>query len=341
MGTSEAPKTAISAQNQAPLVHTSETTLRNASRASLRAKFVRSQRARQSSAIELYSHLACGFENKQLEHLRRCRKIGWFERHKETGLVRLALDSCKLRWCALCGSARVSWITWTVSDWLANRNRPKFVTLTIKHSSADLGYQISCLYQFFVNLRRRPDFCTHVRGGIWFFQIKKSDRDGLWHNHFHCVIDSTFYPHEQLSSTWCQVTHGSKVVDIRVVRYPGKTANEVARYAACPCDLSRNSLDDNVTVYHALHGRRICGTWGTAKGVPLKPPKDEHPELWENVGSESVVRGLRPTDPNARAILYACQNHTVLSAGTNCRLTDDFIENNLAYVHKLEAESYG
>ncbi|MBA7707354.1 hypothetical protein ES703_116226 [subsurface metagenome] len=73
----------------------------------------------------------------------------------------------------------------------------------------------------------------------------------------------------------------------------------------------------------------------------MKPPKDEHPELWENVGSTSVVRGLRPTDPNARAILEACQNHTVLEAGIDCRLTDDFIEDNLAHFHRLETENYG
>ncbi|MBA7580195.1 hypothetical protein ES708_22086 [subsurface metagenome] len=341
METDVPSKTAIPTQKRPPLVHTSETTVDFAARASLRAKFALSQRVRQSSAIELYSHLAFGFESRRLEELKRCRKVGWFVRHKETGLVRLALDRCNLRWCALCGSARVSWITWTVSEWLANRDRPKFVTFTIKHSDADLGFQISCLYQFFRNLRLRPEFCAHVRGGIWFFQIKKSDRDGLWHNHFHCVIDSKFYPHEELSSTWCQVTHGSRVVDIRVVRQPGKTANEVARYAACPCDLSKLELEDRVTAYHGLHGRRICGTWGTAKGVPLKPPKDEHPELWENVGSRTVVRELRFSDSKAKAILDAWQNHTVLEAGVNCRLTDDFIENNLAHLRKLEVQNYG
>ncbi len=335
------PKTAIPAQKCGPLVHTSETTVGNASQSTLRRSRAILQIARQSSAIKLYEHLACGFESRRLEELKRCRKVGYFVRHKETGLVRLALDSCKLRWCALCGSARVSWITHAVSEWLANRDRPKFVTLTIKHSAADLKFQIDCLYRFFRTLRHRPDFCSHVRGGIWFFQIKKSDNDGLWHNHLHCVVDSNYYWHKELSHTWCQVSHGSFIVKINEIKDPGKVANEVARYAACPCDLPKLELEDIVTVFHALHGRRICGAWGTAKGVPLKPPKDEHPELWENIGSQAVVRGLSETDPNARAILKACQYHTVLDAGITCRFTDDFLDNNLAHIHRLETESYG
>ncbi len=222
-----------------------------------------------------------------------------------------------------------------------NRDRPKFVTFTIKHSDAELQFQIDCLYRFFRCLRRLPDFRTRVRGGIWFFQIKKSDRDGLWHNHFHCVVDSSFLNHSEFSRMWEKVTHGSTVVDIRAVRHPGKTANEVARYASCPCDLSKLNLDDRVTVYHALHSRRICGTWGTAKGVTLKPPKDDHPNLWENVGSRTVVRELRFSDPNARAILEAWQNHTPLQVDVNCRVTDDFIENNLNHFYKTREESYG
>lgn len=115
-------------------------------------------------------------------------------------------------------------------------------------------------------------------------------------------------------------------MDIRIIRNPGKAANEVARYAACPCDLSKNTLDNNVNVLRAMHGRRICGAWGTAKGVTLKPPRDEHPELWENIGSRSVIRELRNTDPRARAIYEAWHDRTVLEEGVNCLMVDDWID---------------
>jgi hypothetical protein len=227
-----------------------------------------------------------------------------------------------------------------VSEWLVTLDRPKFITLTIKHSEADLAWQLKCLYRFFRTLRRHPDFCAHVRGGIWFFQIKLGEKDHLWHLHFHCVVDASFFPQDELSRLWKRITHGSPIVDIREIRQPGKTANEVARYAACPCDLSRNKLEDNVTLYHALFGKQICGTWGTAKGVPMKPPKDEDNHKWERLAGKSLILELRKTDPNARAILEAWQNNTPLDADVRIVFTDDVVEVDGEYRRGVEGENH-
>lgn len=321
-----APKTALLASEAAPSVHTSETTVHSPSQSIERLDRAILQQSRQSAAIELYSHLDFGLDKDRSDKLRKCHKIAWFARHRETGMVRLCFDSCKLRWCPLCSSARIRWLTWKSSDWLATRDRPKFATFTLRHSDADLAWQIHSLYRFFLRLRRLPDFKRHVRGGIWFFQIKKSDNDGLWHNHFHCVIDATYFPQDELSKMWEKVTHGSRIVDIRIIREPGKTANEVARYAACPADLSKNDLDDNVTLYYALHGKRICGTWGTAKGVPLKPPKDDDVKQWERLAAKSLVLELRNSDINARAILEAYQNNVPLDKDVRIIFTGDIVE---------------
>lgn len=320
------PKTALLASESPPSVHTSETTVPNASQAIDRPDRAILQKARQSSAKDLYSHVDFGHDKDRSEDIVKCHKIAWFARHKETGLVRLCFDSCKLRWCPLCSSSRIRWITWKVSEWLVTLDRPKFITFTIRHSDADLDWQLKCLSRFFRSIRRRRGFTRYVRGGIWFFQIKKSEKDGLWHNHFHCVVDSSYFPQDELSDMWNRVTHGSRIVDIRIIRNPGKAANEVARYAACPCDLSKNTLEDNVTLYHALHGKRICGTWGTAKGVPLKPPKCLDYKLWENVGSKSIVLEFRNSDRNARAILEAYQNNTPLDADVAMKFTDKVVE---------------
>ncbi len=319
-------QTGFLGSESAPLVHTLETTRHSPLQPNQRSSRAKSQVSRQASAVELYKYLEYYPDSDKLTALKRCRKIGYFVRHKETGRVRLALNNCKLRWCALCGSAKVSWITFTVSGWLANRHRPKFATFTLKHTDEDLGFQIQQLYRFFVNLRKLAGFRSKVRGGIWFFQIKLSVNDGLWHNHLHCVIDSSYFPQGELSSFWSRITEGSTVVDIRIIQDPDKAANEVARYAACPCDLSKNSLEQNREIYHALHSRRICGAWGTAKGVQLKPPKDEQPDLWENVGSRSVVVELRNSDPCARAIYQAYVQHTYLEPDVNCRSFDNWLD---------------
>jgi len=308
-------------------VHTSETTGKNASTGSLAAKFARSFACRQSKAIELYEHLDYSPENSRAARLRKCRKVAWFSRHKVTGEVRLCFDCCKLRWCVHCGSARISWMTFAASSWLHTLDRPKFVTLTLRHSNSNLTWQIMNLYRFFRALRKRPDWKLYVQGGIWFFQIKKSDPSGQWHTHIHCLLDAYYYPQYELREAWRKVTGGSFIVDIRPIHNPKKASNDAARYAACPADLSELDIDEALDVYHALHGRQLCGTFGTAKGVPLKPPKDEHPELWEIIGGRSLVNGLRDTDDNAKAILYAYHTNTPLAEGVNISCVENFLDN--------------
>src|SRR4030042_600248 len=86
----------------------------------------------------------------------------------------------------------------------------------------------------------------------------------------------------------------------------------------CSSDLlAKLDLDKMLEVYHALRGRKMCGTFGSAKGVPLKPPKDPDAKLWENVGSRSLVESLKNSDENARAILWAYHMGTPLPAGVS------------------------
>lgn len=169
------------------------------------------------------------------------------------------------------------------------------------------------------------NFENYVKGGIWFPHIKRSSGDGRWHPHMHTVLSGDFYPQSELSSDWYLASRGSPVVDIRKITNPDKAANEVARYSANPCDLSKLSLEDCVAVYYALHGRRGCGSWGTAKGVPLKLPKYTSRDMIENVGSISVIRELYNSDPNAWAIYQAELDHTYLEPGIHIIFTGEIV----------------
>jgi len=235
----------------------------------------------------------------------------------------------------------VSWITHSTSEWLKHLDRPKFVTFTLRHSSAELNWQISCEYNAFRNLRLNPDFKKYVQGGIWFFHIKKSETDYQWHNHLHCLFDSYYYPQNELKKAWSKVTGGSYIVDIRPIRSPKKAANDAARYAACPCNVTDLTHDELLEVYYALHGRRICGAFGTAKGVPLKPPKLEHPEQWENVGSITAVNGLRYESAEARAIYDAEWFGTPLPAGITVTRIDNFMDNFESRFPVVFGDGYG
>jgi len=192
---------------------------------------------------------------------------------------------------------------------------PKFLTLTIMHSNAPLEHQIDHLYKYFRLLRNRRDFREAIPGGFWFFQIKKSKASGQWHPHLHCLITGKYIAHSRLVYMWKEITHNSTVVDIRPIRDPAKACNDAARYAASPGSLSGLPFEDALELVECMHGRRICGTWGTARSVSLRPPTLEEKGEWETVGEWFAVLRGKDTVQAAKDILEAWRENHPLQEG--------------------------
>lgn len=266
-----------------------------------------------TAALNLYEWLSEEDGPPYRERLTSCRTFAWFARHEQTGHVRVVTTTCKLRWCPMCQSARKNWISSQVSDWLAGHRMAKFVTVTLKHSDCGLAEQISYLRKCFVKLRSSSFFRRKCRGGIWFLQVKRSKRSKQWHSHLHCLIDSEFMNKRTLSGLWEKITKDSMVTDIRMVVDDDKAANEVARYCAGSARLAEASPIDQVEIFYALHGKRICGTWGTGREIKLRPPKFETAEQWKHVGTWKEVRSAAATHASARLILAAWKNNTPLA----------------------------
>lgn len=262
-------------------------------------------------------------DRTRADRLRFCRSTAWFYRHNVTGEVRIASNACHLRWCPVCGQARRNFISHAVAEWISKQAHPKFLTLTLKHTNAPLEWQVENLYSFFRELRRRKEFKRCVTGGIWFFQIKKSKTDHLWHPHLHCLITGSYLSKHKLHRMWCQVTFGSFVADIRTVHDPQKAAHDAAKYAASPGTLSGLSTEDACELVDAMHRRRICGTWGTGRTVSLRPAKQIDKDEWTNVGTWTNILNTRDSDPNARAIINAWKDKTSLPDGISCHYFDE------------------
>jgi hypothetical protein len=218
-------------------------------------------------------------------------------------------------------------MTYSIAEWITEADHPKFLTLTLKHTNAPLEHQIEHLYKFFQNLRRSREFKFAVSGGIWFFQVKKSKTDNLWHPHLHAVITGKYFAQRRLSRLWCQITLGSTHVDIRPVRDPKGAANDIARYATSPGILVHLAPDDAIELVTALHGRRITGTWGTGRGISLRPKPSSEPGKWKSLGSWTAVTGMYESSPNARAIVLSWKTGKPLPAGINCLDTDYLLDN--------------
>lgn len=280
-----------------------------------------------SAALRIYSLLDGGPENGRARRLQDCRQNAWFTRHLDTGEVRVAASACSLRWCPVCANARRNYVTHSVAEWLGSADHPKLITVTLKHTSAPLDHQIQHLYAFFRELRRRKEFKKAVTGGIWFFQITKSKDDCRWHPHIHALVTGLYLPRRRLSRMWCEITYGSVVTDIRAIYDPQKVANDVARYATSPGSLVNLPLDDALEMVEALHGRRICGTWGSARGISLRPKLEDEKGKWKSLGSWSVVMGMYNTSPDARAIVLSWKTGIFLPEGINCNDIDKAIDN--------------
>lgn len=272
-----------------PLVHPQETSVHLGSPSSFRSFVTSGCKKDVLFNGSVYETIDRRDDAKRLQSFNDCRSSAWFVRHRVTRKVRVASSRCGLRWCPLCIKTKRFIMVQSIVPWLKAAKKPKFVTLTLKHSDAPLSFQIDSLYEAFKKLRRRPWIKKRLTGGVWFFQVKKSDNDGRWHPHLHLLTDGRFIEHERICQIWKEVTHGSSVVDLKAVKDPKKAAEYVARYASAPCRLSDLSESDAVEVVDSLHGRRICGTWGNGRDIKLAPSKCPDAEDWEFLESFTAV----------------------------------------------------
>lgn len=271
--------------------------------------------------------------------LEQCRTGAWFTRNVHTGKVKVLSSSCHLRWCPMCASTRRWFLTQQVSEWLKTTKQPKFLTLTLVHSDAHLNEQVENLYKCFRRYRNLKLLKTNVKGGVWFFQIHRSKSDGLWHPHLHCVIDSPWIDKFQLSERWKFVTKTSEIICIKHVKDAESMSEYVARYAARPSMLTSLNVPERFELIKTLHGRRLVGTWGSAKSIVLRPSKPLDADDWVKVGSWREVFWTHDSDVRAAAIWRAYKNDTELAE--DCNILPDSETGNLSDVvwHRTELEN--
>jgi len=257
------------------------------------------------ATIQVYQSLDdIDYKHRSLA-LRGCRLNAWFAVDRETRVVKILSDACRLRWCPLCSQAKSRFISQAVCEFLKDHPRPKILTLTLAHSDDSLDSQITRLYACFRQLRRKKAWCSKVRGGVWFFQVKVSQRSQQWHPHLHILLDSEYIPHELLKQSWESITGDSHIVDIRTIYKARVAAEYVARYAARPAQLDVLDAERRLEVVQSLHGRRLAGGFGSAKGVSLSGKSPDSQSDLTTICSWESMRDLSPDEPALR-ILFTC-----------------------------------
>ena len=266
-----------------------------------RGYLLKTRRDAYSRALEIYSHLDGNLGGKFSSRLMSCRKFAWFVQNSATKKLRVMSSRCKLRWCPICRDVSRRIVTRAVDEWLKVQDYPKMITLTLMHSDDPLQLQIKRLYDSFRKLRRRAYFQRLVTGGVWFFQLKYNQKTEQWHPHIHCLVAGKFLPHARLKALWHEITGDSYVIDVRPVRDLDNASTEVARYATSPADITGVDLHRALDIFYATKGRRICGSWGSAKKVTMKPTVQDDGDEWIKVADFYFVNVQKDFDPKAKA----------------------------------------
>jgi hypothetical protein len=173
-----------------------------------------------------------------------CGGRTWVMKHKTEGSHRLASQRCHHRLCLPCQRARSRLISGNVRKALTGRFY-LHVVLTMAHTYEPLAKQIDRIYRSFKRLRSRPLWRTRCQGGAAFLEITRNVDRETWHVHLHIIAEARFIPHQDyvdragvhrlgLSSTWSEITGGSRVVWVENVRDRAAAAVEVAKYVTKP-----------------------------------------------------------------------------------------------------------
>jgi len=278
-----------------------------------RARFMAGKEAEHLATREAYLEIYRTTGNSHVSALDTCRIFAHFSREKSSGSIRVMASACRDRWCPMCAGMKAKYAKEQTEHYINSLKAPRFLTLTLKHNENDLLSQVQFLQDCFRRLRLRAYWKRNVTGGIWFLQVHRSKKDQCWHPHFHILIDGNSMEQSRLSQLWEQVTYGSPIIDIRRIWKPEEAASYVARYSARPALLGKMPLLDRVEIIEAMHGRRLCGTFGNAKCVTLTPPKIDDGCEWQRIESYDRLVADAEKSPVAKAILNAYRKDEPIS----------------------------
>lgn len=112
---------------------------------------------------------------------------------------------------------------------------------------------------------------AEVTAGAYSFEVKRGASSGLWHPHLNLLLLSPEPIDERrLQREWQALTHDSWNAYCRPRAAEPGTFVEIFKYALKFSDLSPA---DTYHVYQTLSGRRLLGSFGAFRGLPV-PPRD-------------------------------------------------------------------
>jgi hypothetical protein len=102
-----------------------------------------------------------------------------------------------------------------------------------------------------------------------FYVIQLTNTGAGWHLHLHVIFRGGFISQAQLSKQWCEITHGSYIVDIRVAeRWQLALSYLLSDFRGKP-----RIRPIDAEVYNSLlHGSRLVQGFGEYSKIKLRVP---------------------------------------------------------------------
>jgi len=243
----------------------------------------------------------CCLPTARQERFARCGANCWIERSPCTDRVRVRANFCHDRWCQPCANARSLVIAENLRQALTDEPH-RHVVLTLRHSPIPLAKQVDRLYSCFRRLRSSRLWGESTAGGAVFLEVKIG-RDGAWHPHLHVVSQGQYIPQSALSAEWLSITGDSDNVWIELIRDGEKLRRYITKYASKPLEPGIvNDLVKLDELIRALHGRRLCSTFGSWRGIALEG-RLEDADDWQPVCQLiDLVRAKAAGEPWAVAL---------------------------------------
>lgn len=203
-----------------------------------------------------------------------------FRSTRDKDRFKLVGNYCRDRFCTPCARAKAWKLAQNLADFTTGRD-VRFITLTLKSHTEDLPSLIGHLYASFRRLRTSWSWKRYVDGSAAFLEIKYCPELRRWHPHLHILAEGRYYPHRYLKAAWYHATKGSFICDIRPAGHRGERVAYVTKYAGKAISSHILSDPDRLDLaLTALHGRRVCLTTGSWRGVPLLRTLTDEPWLF-------------------------------------------------------------
>lgn len=250
-----------------------------------------------------------GSSGSVLQAFSECGSGCWVQHSASKGAYRLSCNCCRSRWCIPCGVTRAAKLRRSVKGQLADWQRVRFVTVSLRHSDTPLKDQLDRLQRSYNELRKRDVWCRSITGAASFVEVKVSERDGLWHVHAHILCVGGWIDQRELSREWHKITGDSSIVDVRLARSSGEVAGYVTKYVTKPLDSSvfahRDRLDEAIT---ALRGRRLCNGSGELRKISASDTDVDAVDDWHTIGRLDDLLGDARTGNKAAAAILSLLN---------------------------------